>query len=107
VSGPAQLAVSHLATGHAHRVTARGEVDYLTAPQLAAVFDALPVAGGTIVDVDLAGVPYCDSAGLAVLVRALHRVTRAGGRLRLVAVDPRVRRTLETTGLAELFGEPG
>ncbi|MFC5288149.1 STAS domain-containing protein [Actinokineospora guangxiensis] len=107
MNGPAQLTVSHLATEHVHRVTAGGEVDYLTAPRLAAVFDALPVTEGTTVEVDLAEVPYCDSAGLAVLVRALHRVTRAGGRLRLVAVDPRVRRTLETTGLAELFGGPG
>ena len=107
MSDPAQLVVSHLATGSAHRITVSGEVDYLTAPRLARAFDALPVGEGTSVDVDLADVPYCDSAGLAALVTALQRVTRAGGELRLVAISPRVRRTLVATGLAELFGEPG
>ncbi|MGW5054331.1 STAS domain-containing protein [Actinokineospora sp. NPDC004072] len=100
---PARLVVSHLASDGGHTVVLDGELDYLTAPDFVAVLDEIPVETGASVDLDLGAVPFCDSAGIAALVRAYQRVTRGKGTLRVVAMDPRVRRTLELTGLAQLF----
>ena len=105
---PVQLEVSlRTCADGVHEIAVHGEIDYLTAPQLVEVLDAVPAAEGGVIALDLACVPFCDSAGLSALVRTLHRVTLAGGELRLVAIDPRLRRTLDLTGLTELFGAPG
>jgi anti-sigma B factor antagonist len=53
---------------------------------------------------NLADVAVCDSSGLNLLVQT-HRVTvRHGGWLRLVAVQPNVRRVLDATNLTRLLG---
>ncbi|GGS32207.1 MULTISPECIES: STAS domain-containing protein [Actinokineospora] len=104
---PARLVVSHLAAvDGGHTVVLDGELDYQTAPDFVAVLDEIPVDDGARVDLDLAAVPFCDSAGIAALVRAYQLVNKGQGKLRVVAMDPRVRRTLELTGLAQLFTQP-
>ena len=56
----------------------------------------------TAVAVDLAGLSYLDSAGLALLSRLATRIAGPGGTLRLVVPpDALVRRALQISGLAE------
>jgi len=60
------------------------------------------IGGSTSVAVDLAGLSYLDSAGLALLSRLAGRIAGPGGALRLVApLDAVVRRALWISGLAE------
>ena len=67
-----------------------GEIDTATAPRLQAGLDeALDAADaeGSRVVVDLTGVTFLASSGLAVLIGGARRVTALGGRLRLVAAS--------------------
>lgn len=88
---------------HGGTVLARlsGEIDLSNA---GAVEDKVTgsLAGATGIAVDLSGLSYLDSAGLALLVRLSGRLTSAAGSLRLV-VPPSavVGRTLSVSGLAE------
>lgn len=83
-------------------VAVSGEVDMLTAPQLrAAVLPHLD-ANGTLV-LDLSGVSFLGSAGLAVLVEASQHAQRRGSQFRVVAVERAVTRPLAATGLGEVF----
>ncbi len=83
-------------------VVAGGEVDMLTAPGLRTdVIDRLD-AGGTLV-LDLSGVSFLGSAGLAVLVEASEHAKRRGTVFRLVAVERAVIRPLAATGLDDVF----
>ena len=79
-----------------------GEVDMLTAPRLRAeVLDRI-TEGGTLV-LDLGGVGFLGSAGLAVLVEAAQRSQRERAAFRIVAVERAVLRPLVATGLGEVF----
>jgi anti-anti-sigma factor len=53
--------------------------------------------------IDLAEVPYLDSAALGVLVDAVRRVREDDGGIYLVATTPFVRRAFEITRLARIF----
>jgi len=98
VSELAQVAVER----HGGAVLARlaGEIDLSNASE---VEDAVTagLAGATAVAVDLAGLSYLDSAGLALLSRLAGRLVGPGGALRLV-VPPGavVGRTLAISGLS-------
>ncbi len=53
--------------------------------------------------IDLAAVPYLDSAALGVLVDAVRRVREFEGSIFLVATTPFVRRAFEITRLVKIF----
>ncbi len=76
-------------------VTAAGEVDVSTAPELRAMLQ--DASEGAIV-VDLSQVTFLDSTGLGVLVAASKR-----GDVRLVVTRPQITKVLEVTGLSEVF----
>jgi anti-sigma B factor antagonist len=82
--------------------TVSGEVDMLTAPSLRAVVTA-ELADCAVLVLDLSGVGFLGSAGLAVLVEASHEAERHQVELRLVAAGRSVRRPLEITGLNEVL----
>jgi len=52
---------------------------------------------------DLAEVPYLDSAALGVLVDAVRRAREIGGALHLVNMTPFVRRAFDITRLIKIF----
>lgn len=90
------------------RVSASGELDAATAPELLeALSAAIPAAArapGAIVVGDLDGVTFCDSRGLSTLVRATRAAARTGASLRLVAgADAAVARLLARTGMTDLL----
>jgi anti-sigma B factor antagonist len=65
-------------------VTAPEEIDVTTAEHLRAVLFHAAARGHATVVVDMSRTRFCDSAGLAVLVRAHKRAVTEGGELRLV-----------------------
>jgi anti-sigma B factor antagonist len=88
--------------GDARVVTVAGEINALTAPELAAVVTA-QVAAVPLVVVDLQRVRFMGFAGLSVLVEANELATREGRRLRLVCHSGMVNRALDVAGLREQF----
>jgi len=53
--------------------------------------------------IDLSGVPYMDSSGVASLVKLLSRARKAGLGLSLVGLQDRVRSVFEITRLDSVF----
>jgi anti-sigma B factor antagonist len=82
-------------------VTVVGEVDTLTAPELATVLTAQLIAARLVVDPD--GVEFFGSAGLSVLFEANEFATEKDRDLRLVCHSRLVNRALEMTGLWQQF----
>ncbi len=83
-------------------VTVLGEVDALTAPELAA-FLTTQLAAARVVVVDLDGVGFLGSAGLSVLFEANEQANREDRVLRLVCNSRIANRALEATELKEHF----
>jgi len=65
--------------------------------------DDLVRRGVTSVILNLEGVPYIDSVGLAEIVRAYTTLTRHGGTLKLVGLNKRVRDLFAITKLVSVF----
>ena len=84
-------------------VSVTGEIDSYTSPALEQELDWVLGDGATNAVVDLGGVGFIDSTALRVLLKALPRFSRRGGKLVLVSDDRRVLRTLEITGLDRKF----
>lgn len=88
--------------GGAAVVTVTGEVDLGTAPQIAEHVDPLWTTTNLVV-VDLTGVTFLGSAGIAQLLRANAAAAENGATLVLVAQQRPVLRTLEIAGLLPTF----
>ena len=84
-------------------LTATGEVDTLTAPRLDAALAELLGTPEQVLVVDLTGITFLASSGLAVLIRAAHRASSSDRRLRLVTRGRPVLRPLRITGTDSLF----
>lgn len=83
-------------------VVARGDVDLDSSPRLAAAIrEAL--RGAKTVIVDLSGVGYMDSSGVATLVQGFKMAGREGADFRLRDPAPRVTAVLELAELHRLF----
>ncbi|MBB6379705.1 anti-sigma B factor antagonist [Pseudonocardia eucalypti] len=91
--------------GEAVVATVRGEVDMWTAPRLQAALDrVLRRAAGRRVVVDLLGVTFLDSAGLAALVAATRHAEQRHGPLRIVVDHNRpVVRPIQITDLHDVL----
>lgn len=90
-------------TPRTYVVSVTGEIDAFTSPALERELDWVLGDGGSNAVVDLGEVAFIDSTALRVLLRALPRFSKRGGRLVLVSDDCRVLRTLEITGLDRKF----
>ena len=72
-----------------------------TAPRLIeAVEDCLAISGGTELTLDLAGVRFCDSAGINALIRVRRLCDQQGWRLYVVNPQLAVSRVIEFAGLS-------
>jgi anti-sigma B factor antagonist len=83
-------------------VTVRGEVDTLTAPQLARLLNE-QLSAARIVVVDLDGVEFLGSAGLSALFEANELASLQHRVLRLVCHSRIANRALEATELRSRF----
>lgn len=52
---------------------------------------------------DLSGVTFMDSSGIAVLIRAKRRMDQLGGTLRAVSIPTQPRRVLDAAGLGRII----
>jgi anti-sigma B factor antagonist len=84
-------------------VAVDGEIHVSTAPEFSGALGASVEDGRTQLVLDLSGVMFIDSTGLSVLLNALRRTTRAGGRMALVCTNPTVLRLFEITRLDSTF----
>jgi anti-sigma B factor antagonist len=84
-------------------VAVEGEIHVSTAPEFSQLLTASISAGKIYMVIDMTAVEFIDSTGLSVLLNALRRVTRAGGRLALVCSNPTVLRLFEVTRLDSTF----
>jgi anti-sigma B factor antagonist len=87
-------------------LTVSGEVDVEVSDELFAAGLGAISAAGTGLRVDLSGVTFMDSSGLAALIGIRNECSELKS-LSLVAPSRQVRRLLEITGLAESFDVVG
>jgi anti-sigma B factor antagonist len=91
------LTVTHRRLPGSTLVRVTGEVDATTSAQLeAAIGEARRLAGPLILDLE--GLTFLDSGGLAVLLRAHNAAERDGHGLYLAAPQHRLIRILDITG---------
>jgi anti-sigma B factor antagonist len=83
-----------------------GDVDWASAPLIEHHLAQLMTHPVDEIRVDLASVRFIDSTGLRSLILAGHRLSAAGGRLRVVEASITARRIIELSGLSEVFSLP-
>ena len=83
-------------------VALRGVLDVADAVSVAAALTAVAARQRDII-IDLAGLEFIDSSGVAALVRARRQARYAGGELLLAAPQQQVLRVLTLTRLLEVF----
>lgn len=93
---PGDLAVVSDRLDGTHRVAPSGELDVATADALERELLLAEKTDAAVIEVDLAGLTFIDSAGVHVLTRAADRV---GSRLRLLPGPPVVQRVFALSGL--------
>jgi anti-anti-sigma factor len=84
-------------------VTLAGDVDAGSVHVLRDAFDGLVSDGQHRFVIDLAAVPFMDSAGLASLVQLFKRVRIGDGDVRISALQPPVLRIFELVRLTRVF----
>jgi anti-sigma B factor antagonist len=90
--------------GDAILVAIRGEIDLHNSPGLRTdLLDALNRQMPRKLVLNLADVPYMDSSAIAVLVEALQKMRKAGGKIFLTNLQPRVKGLLEIARLDTIF----
>ncbi|AYN37897.1 anti-sigma factor antagonist [Streptomyces dangxiongensis] len=89
--------------GHALVAVFHGEMDYLTGPMFRTEFLSLLDSGDRFVVLDVAGVPFCDSAGLNALLAAHRHAKEIGAELVLAALPEQLRQLLRITGVDEII----
>jgi anti-sigma B factor antagonist len=97
-----EITVDELGHGRA-ALRPHGRLDVGTADELRACLAEVFAAGTRKVVVDLAGVTFLGSAGLAALISGLKRAGRLGGELRIAAPSTQVLMVLELVKLTPVF----
>ena len=83
-----------------------GELDIGTMPGLEGELGPLASTGSHLI-LDLAGVRFCDCAGLNLFLRLQRCASAAGGSLHLVTPTASVRRLIAVTKLSGCCRSPG
>ena len=84
-------------------VRVRGDVDLVTAPDLAGSLWRLIAAGHPVIEVDLAGATFMSCQGIAVLVAARQLATLRGQVVRVVHPSAPARRVFALGGVTRLL----
>ena len=80
-----------------------GDVDLSRAPSLREQISVVQNRRPNRLIIDLSGVPYMDSSGVATLVEALQVARRTGGKLILCGLQDKVRSIFEIARLDAVF----
>ena len=89
--GTSQLGINEHKIAGAPAIRLSGRLDYATAPALRTVLLPYFSQEGPSVIVDLTGVEYADTSGLATLLEGQGRLRKSGGRMVLFGLGPQVR----------------
>jgi len=81
----------------------KGEIDLHVFPEITASLDALIEKKPKHLVVDVSGVTYIDSAGLAALIQAMQKVEAYGGRFSLAGSQGTVRSIFKMSRLDRVF----
>ena len=82
----------------------RGEIDLHNSPDLrGTLLELLAKHEPKRLVLNLSQVPYMDSSAIAVLVEALQKIRKSGGRIFLTDLQPRVKGLLEIARLSSIF----
>lgn len=98
---PLTITTRDAATGPVLEIT--GDLDHATASELREAVDALPLAAGQILVVDLAALDFCDSSGISALLAARNLATERSAGIALAAVPANTTRILRIVGLDRVF----
>ena len=81
-----------------------GEIDHHAARELMAQLDqAIAERLPAQLVLDMSGVAFMDSSGIAVLLRARRQLAHSGGILRVVNIPAQARRVLDAAGIGRLI----
>ncbi len=89
--------------GDLHILELVGELDYHSSPELREKLNELASKQASKVLVDLKGVDYMDSSGIATFVEAFQKAKRYQGRLVLAELTDTVRGVFEIAKLESIF----
>jgi anti-sigma B factor antagonist len=82
----------------------KGDVDMNTSPDVRnGLGEVFKQAGSKALVINLSGVRYMDSSGIATLVEAMQNCMKQGMKLRLVELSPSVRDVFELARLSSIF----
>jgi anti-sigma B factor antagonist len=95
----AELSITVQRTADEVVVSLAGEIDMLTATRLSTVVNEVLGDPPPRIDLDLAGVTFCDSQGLGTLVVLSRKASHAQSVLMLTNVGEFLLRVLDITGL--------
>ncbi|MFF1832989.1 STAS domain-containing protein [Streptomyces sp. NPDC058231] len=98
---PLTITARDAATGPVLEIT--GELDHTTAPELRQAADRLTLVTGQLLVLDLAGMEFCDSSGIAALLAARNLATEQSAGIALTAVPANTVRILRLVGLDRVF----
>jgi len=84
-------------------VIVEGDLDASNAPDLRAKFEELIGQGENQYVIDLSGVPFMDSSGIAALVNLFKRVRIGAGDVKLCGLQEEVKKVFELTRLNRVF----
>jgi anti-anti-sigma factor len=90
--------------GDAVVASVRGEIDLHNSPELRSeILTLLSEQAPRRLVLNLAEVPYMDSSAIAVLVEAMQKLRKIGGRVCLTNLQPRVKSLLDIAKLGSIF----
>ena len=97
------LQVELLEENSVQRFKIVGEIDAFTAPKLRERLAPAEKLKEMQAELDLSEVEYVDSTGLGVFVGFYKAVKANGGHVKIMGVNPRLKRLFEITGLSEVM----
>ena len=86
-------------------VTVAGEIDLSTSTRLNRELDAVLDGSPARLRIDLSDVPFMDTTGVAVLLKARRRALEQDCRFAVSSASPALTRLFEITGLAGLLAD--
>ena len=84
-------------------ISLEGEIDLHESPNVRESLRPLIENKVPRIYIDMTGVNYIDSSGLAVLIDAMQRIANYGGKFGLINIRPAVRTVLEIARLDQVF----
>lgn len=85
-------------------ITLTGEIDHHGArAMMAQLEEAVAALLPRALTLDLSGVTFMDSSGIALLLRTQRRLTQLGGTLRVTRIPTQPRRVLDAAGVGRLI----